>query len=375
MKIVKAKVFTPAFSFEDKDLCVTDDKFSAESLDNRIVDAKGFYAIPGLIDIHFHGAFGRDFMDGTTESLRTIAAYEARVGVTSICPATMTMSKDDILKACVNARDFVLEENCASLVGINMEGPFVSSDKLGAQNPAYVMKPDAEFFRQVQALSGNKIKMLAIAPDTENALEFIAELKDEVLLSIAHTGCDYDTALKAIAAGATHITHLYNAMPPFHHRSPGPIGAGADAKWCEAEIICDGIHVHPAAVRAAFKLFGDERMILISDSMRACGLEDGVYELGGQKVTVKDRKALLNDGTIAGSATDLFSCMKTAVQKMGLSFETAIRCATYNPARSIKVLDKVGTIENGKQADLLLIDKNLTLKAVMLRGKWLFKEI
>lgn len=375
MKIINAKVFTPAFTFTDKDICVLHEKFSGDSLDNCVVDANGLYAIPGLIDIHFHGAVGCDFMDGTKESLRSIAAYEASVGVTSICPATMTMSREDILKACTNARDFSPDVKCSSLVGINMEGPFVSPHKAGAQNPVFVMKPDPEFFRKAQALSGNKIKLLAVAPDTENALDVIAMLKDEVLCSIAHTCCDYDTAARAIAAGAVHLTHLYNAMPPLHHREPGPIGAGADAKWCEAEIICDGIHVHPAAVRAAFRLFGEDRMIFISDSMMACGLEDGVYTLGGQKVTVTDRKALLDNGTLAGSATNLFSCLKIAVRDMGIPFETAVRCATYNPARSIKVLDTVGTIENGKQADLLLLDENLDLKAVLLRGKWLFKEI
>ena len=375
MKIVNAKVFTPEFIFKDGEICVDKEQFAAVSPDVSKIDAKGLYAIPGLIDIHFHGAVGYDFMDGTKEALRSIAAYEASVGGTSICPATMTMGKEDILKACANARDFKPDDKCSSLVGINMEGPFLSAQKLGAQNPDFVMKPDAEFFRKAQAASGNKIKLLAIAPDTENALNVIAKLKDEVLCSIAHTCCDYDTAVKAIAEGATHLTHLYNAMPPLYHRDPGPIAAGSDANWCEAEIICDGIHVHPAAVRAAFRLFGADRMILISDSMMACGLEDGVYQLGGQKVTVTHRKALLDNGTIAGSATNLFSCMKTAVQKMGIALESAVRCATYNPARSIKILDKVGTIEPGKQADLLLLDDNLDIKALLLRGKWLFNEI
>lgn len=375
MKIINAQVFTLDFVFKKDEICVQGDKFTANSSDGDIVDAGNLYAIPGLIDIHFHGAVGYDFMDGTDKALRNIARYEASVGVTSICPATMTMSAEDILAACNNGRKFIADDECASLVGINMEGPFVSHQKVGAQNPAFVIKPDAAFFRKAQSASGNLIKLLAIAPETENGLETIRELKDEVLCSIAHTGADYDVAVKAIDNGATHITHLYNAMPSLHHREPGPIAAGSDAKWCEAEIICDGIHVHPAAVRAAFRLFGAERMILISDSMMACGLEDGVYQLGGQKVTVTHRKALLDNGTIAGSATNLFSCMKIAVQKMGLSLETAVRCATYNPARSIGVLNKVGTVENGKQADLLLVDDKLNLKAVLLRGKWLVNEL
>ena len=371
MKIINAKVFDTDFTFKAKEICIKGNKFSDSNDDEKVIDAKDLYAIPGLIDIHFHGAVGSDFMDGTYNALHDIAQYEASVGVTSICPASMTMSEADIVKACKNAKAFKPEDDCSDLVGINMEGPFVSPNKVGAQNPRFVIDPDAEFFRRANAASGNKIKLLAIAPETQNGIETIKELKDEVLCSIAHTTASYEIAKAAIEAGATHITHLYNAMPPLHHRDPGPIAAGSDAKWCEAEIICDGIHIHPAAVRAAFKLYGDDRMILISDSMMACGLDNGVYQLGGQKVTVKDRKATLDSGTIAGSATNLFDCMRIAVKQMDIPFETAVRCATYNPARSINILNSVGTIEPGKQANLLLLDKDLNLKAVLLRGKWL----
>mgnify|MGYP000049010701 CR=1 FL=1 len=259
------------------------EKFSADSLDNCVVDANGLYAIPGLIDIHFHGAVGCDFMDGTKESLRSIAAYEASVGVTSICPATMTMSREDILKACTNARDFSPDVKCSSLVGINMEGPFVSPHKAGAQNPVFVMKPDPEFFRKAQALSGNKIKLLAVAPDTENALDVIAMLKDEVLCSIAHTCCDYDTAARAIAAGAVHLTHLYNAMPPLHHREPGPIALGLTLNGVMLKSSVTEFMFILRQSEQHFVVFGEDRMILISDSMMACGLEDRVYTLGGQK--------------------------------------------------------------------------------------------
>lgn len=376
MQIVNAQIYGTDFTFHQGSIGVAGDKFTtAGESSGEVVDAKGLYAIPGLVDIHFHGADGADFMDGTPEALHTIASYEASVGVTSICPASMTMGREDILKACANAAAFKAGEHEANLVGINMEGPFVSHQKVGAQNPAFVLKPSAQFFREAQQAAGGLIKLMAIAPETEGALETIRALKDEVLCSIAHTGAGYELACEAIKSGATHITHLYNAMPSLHHREPGPIAAGADAPWCEAEIICDGIHIHPAAVRCAFKLYGPDRMILISDSMMATGLKNGVYQLGGQKVTVTDRKALLDNGTIAGSATNLFDCMKTAVTKMQIPFETAVRCASWNPARSIGVLDTVGSIEPGKEASLLLVDTDLNLKAVLLRGRWLKCEL
>ena len=371
MKIINAQVFDTDFTFKNKDICVTATTFTPESSNDEIIDAQGLYAIPGLIDTHFHGAVGSDFMDGTPEALSAIAKYEASIGVTSICPASMTMGEEDIVKACANARNFKASAQEAELVGINMEGPFVSQNRVGAQNPKFVVAPSAEFFRKANTASGNLIKLLAIAPETTNGLATIKALKDEVLCCIAHTTASYDIASEAISEGATRLTHLYNAMPPIHHRDPGPIAAGADASWCEAEIICDGIHIHPAAVRVAFKLYGDERMILISDSMMACGLNNGEYQLGGQKVIVKDRKATLESGTIAGSATNLFDCMKIAITQMGIPFESAVRCATYNPARSLQILDKVGSIENGKQANLLLVDSKLNLKAILLRGYWL----
>lgn len=375
MRIHNLKVFGSDFKFHDGEICTAGERLSAVSIDNEVLDGQGLYAIPGLIDIHFHGANGHDFMEGTPEALSAIASYEASAGVTAICPATMTMSKEDILKACANGAAFKPQEHEASLVGIYMEGPFVSPKKVGAQNPVYVHAPDLNFYKDAQRAAQGLIKIMAIAPEEPGAMEVIAALNDEVLPSIAHTCASYEVAREAIAKGAAHLTHLYNAMPPLHHRDPGPIAAGSDAPWCEAELICDGIHIHPAAVRAAFRLFGEERIILISDSMMACGLKDGVYSLGGQRVTVKGRKAFLDSGTIAGSVTDLFSCMRIAHQVMGLSPETAVRAATYNPARSIGALKDYGTLGEGKIASFNLVDASLNLRAVILRGKVLTSHI
>lgn len=200
-------------------------------------------------------------------------------------------------------------------------------------------------------------------------MELIEKCHDQVVISLAHTCADYDTAMKAFDAGASHMTHLYNAMPPYSHRAPGPIGAAADKEKVEVELITDGVHIHPAAVRTTFKIFGDGRIILISDSMRATGLEDGDYTLGGQDVKVTGNRALLADGTIAGSATNLLNCMRTAVLKMGIPLESAVKCATANPAKCVGIYDEYGSISTGKKADVVLLRKeDLTVKQVILEG-------
>lgn len=341
----------------------TEDTGSADA-----VDGEGCFAIPGLVDIHFHGCMGDDFCDGTEEAIANMAAYEASVGVTSICPASMTVSEEEIHNVMKTAGNYQSEKG-ARLVGINMEGPFINVKKKGAQAAEHIKPCNAELFRRFQEEAHGLIKLVDIAPETDGAMEFIDAVKDEVVVSIAHTMADYDTAIEALERGASHATHLYNAMPPLNHREPGVIGAARDTEKCHAEIICDGVHIHPAVVRATFEMFGAERMILISDSMRATGLTDGQYTLGGQDVFVKGPKATLADGTIAGSATNLMDCMKVAVKEMGIPLEDAIACATMNPAREIGIYDTCGSIAEGKYADLVLLDKNLNVRAVYVGGK------
>lgn len=346
---------------------------SAEEADGEeIIDAKECFAVPGLTDIHFHGCMGHDFCDGTREAITAMAEYEASVGVTSIVPATMTLGEDTLQGICETAAAYVKEvknDKAADLCGINMEGPFVAASKKGAQNGAYIRKPDVEMFDKLNQASGNMIKLVAIAPEVEDAMEFIKAKKDETVLSVAHTATDYDTAMEAFEKGATHVTHLYNAMNPYTHRAPGPIAAAADS-GAEVELICDGVHIHPAVVRTTFKIFGDDKVILISDSMMATGLEDGDYSLGGQAVKVVGNLATLADGTIAGSATNLMDCMRTAVQKMHIPLESAVKCAAVNSAKSVGIYDKYGSITPGKVANVVLLKKNdLALEKVILRGK------
>lgn len=340
---------------------------TGETFDEEVIDGEGCLAIPGLVDIHFHGCKGDDFCDGSQEAIANMAAYEAQIGVTSICPASMTVSEEEIHQVMVTAGKYQSQTG-ARLVGINMEGPFINVKKKGAQAAEHIKCCNVDLFHQFQQESNGLIKLVDIAPETEGAMDFIDAVKDEVVVSIAHTTADYETAREALERGASHVTHLYNAMPPFTHREPGVIGATRDNPNCHVELICDGIHIHPSVVRATFAMFGAERIILISDSMRATGLTDGQYTLGGQEVFVKGETATLADGTIAGSVTNLMDCMKNAVKNMGISLEDAIACATINPAKEIGIDTVCGSITEGKYADLVLLDADLNVKAVYVGG-------
>ena len=375
MIIKDANIFTQDNQFVKGSVVVENGRFVsiAEQPEHtgevmEVIEAKGLYMIPGLVDIHFHGCMGADMCDGTKEALDVITQYEASVGVTSVCPATMTIPKDELSAVMKNAGAYAYHGG-AHLVGINMEGPFISPAKKGAQAAENIMHCDYEYFNQLQDEAGGLIKLVDIAPEEAGAMEFIDKVKGTVVVSLAHTASDYDTAMEAIAHGASHATHLYNAMPPLNHRNPGVIGAVRDSDSCHVELICDGVHIHPSVIRATFAMFGAQRMILISDSMRATGLDDGEYTLGGQPVTVKGNLATLHDGTIAGSATNLMDCMRFVVKHAGLPLETAVMCATANPAKEIGIFDEVGSIAVGKKADFVLLDQDLNLAGVYIDGK------
>ena len=368
MVIKNGKVFTEEGIFVEKNLCIEDDKISTtESGD--VVDATGLYVIPGLTDIHFHGCVGYDFCDGTFEALEKMAEYELEQGITTICPASMTFSEEQLTYIFMNAANYKSEKG-ATLVGINMEGPFISMEKKGAQNGEYIHKPDADMFERLQSAANGLIKLCDIAPEVDGAMECIERIADKVRVSMAHTAADWDVATEAIKKGAKHVTHLYNAMPPYSHRAPGVIGAACDNEQVMVELICDGVHSHPSTVRATFKMFGDNRIVLISDSMMACGLEDGQYSLGGQAVTVKGNLATLTElGNIAGSVTNLMKCMKKAVKEMGIPLESAVKCATANPTKAIGIYENYGSLTPGKQADVVLMDEELEIKYIIKSGE------
>ena len=378
MIIRNALVYGEDKTFSRLDIRIEEDVFTeicpslAPSENESVLDADGLYAIPGLIDIHFHGCMGHDFCDGTVEAIDAITRYEASCGVTSVCPATMTVSPESLVQVMDAARTYnesPARPGQASLVGINMEGPFISEAKKGAQAAEHIRLCDEALFCSLQERSGGLIKLVDIAPENEGAMEFIDALHDKVTISLAHTTADYQTAKEAYDRGARHATHLYNAMPPFTHRAPGVVGAAFDSPHCRAELICDGVHIHPSVVRATFQLFGDDRMILISDSMRAAGMEDGQYTLGGQDVAVKGKYAtLVSDGALAGSVTNLMDCMRTAVKEMQIPLESAIACATMNPAKAIGIYDRYGSISTGKIANLVLLDQDLNPRQVIIHG-------
>ena len=371
MIVRNAKVFTDGCRFVEKDLVIRDGRIvfgAAPRADEEIVDAGGAYALPGLVDIHFHGAVGHDFCDADEAGLQAIADFEASKGVLAICPATMTFN-EEILNGIMDVAAAHRNGRGADLVGINMEGPYISPSKVGAQNPKYVMGADAGMFRRLQARSGGLIKLVDVAPEEPGNLDFIRACHGEVRISIAHTCADYDTAKAAFAAGASHMTHLYNAMPGITHRAPGPIIAALE-EGAEVELITDGIHIHPAMVRFTFNTFGDDHVILIADSMMACGLPDGQYSLGGQAVTVKGALATLTEhpGTIAGSATCLYDCMRHAVLDMGVPLASAVRAATLNPARSIGIDADYGSLEPGRWGNVVLADEQLNIQKVIQKG-------
>ena len=366
MIIKGGKVFQEDGSFLEQALYINDHRLvdKAEYQDDeKVIDAEGLLVLPGLVDIHSHGAAGEDFSDGNPEGLKKILQYEKRCGITSYCPTSMTFPKERLRQIFASIKGAQTEEE-AKVVGINMEGPFLDPAKKGAHVEEWIAAPDAAFVRELNQDVDGLVRLVTLAPNMDGAEEFIKEMHEEVCISLGHTAADYDCASRAMKLGAHHVTHLYNAMQPFGHRAPGLIGAAMDDPECMVELICDGYHIHPSAIRAAFRLFGPERVILISDSMRATGMENGTYELGGQEVTVKDRKAVLKDGTLAGSATNLYGCMCKAIE-FGIPLEQAIMAATANPARSIGIFDHVGSIRIGKQADLLLVSENLELKRVI----------
>lgn len=373
MRIKNVKVYGEDQTFSDgeiyiKDGLITEDRDGCEE---EILDGEGCYAIPGLIDIHFHGCMGYDFCDGTEEAIQGIADYEASVGVTGINPATMTLPVEELEQILATGAAFQKKQTKGSdFLGVNMEGPFISTEKKGAQDARNILPCSVELYRRFQEAADGLVNYIGIAPEREGALEFVEAVKDEVRVSLAHTNAGYDDAKAAYDRGACHAVHLYNAMPVFSHRAPGVVGAVSDSPHVMAELICDGVHIHPAVVRATFKMLGKERIIFISDSMRATGMPDGRYTLGGLDVDVKGNHAtLVSDGALAGSATNLMDCMRTAVKKMDIPLETAVGCATVNPAKSLGVYESRGSITPGKKADIVLLREDLSLKAVIKDGK------
>ncbi|WP_340372595.1 N-acetylglucosamine-6-phosphate deacetylase [Peribacillus sp. FSL E2-0218] len=336
-----------------------------------------YQIIPGAIDVHIHGAAKADAMDATSEALSTMAKTLPKEGTTSFLATTMTQSADAIESALLNAGTYIKEQNedHAEIVGIHLEGPFISPARKGAQPEDFIVDPDVSLFKRWQLLAHNHIKLVTLAPEQPNGLELARHLKETgVVASIGHSDATYDQISEAIEAGTTHVTHLYNGMRGLHHREPGVLGAAYLRDELFVELITDGIHCRPEMVKLAFDQITSNRMILITDSLRAKWLEKGTYDLGGQDVNVDETKATLPDGTLAGSILKMNDAIKNTLQYTGCSMTDIIKMTAENPAKQLRIFDRKGSIEVGKDADLVILNEELDVEMTFCRGKLAYKK-
>lgn len=368
MLFINAEIYDNDFIRRKYDMRVEDGiitelgpRASINALENEeVIDLQGKVIVPGMLDNHVHGALGKDVMDGEFESLETISRYLASKGVTSFLPTTMTMGVEHLKPV------FAIQEQLsgAEMLGFHMEGPFINVEKKGAQNEEYVRPATVEEM-QIYGEDAN-IKIITLAPETPNALEFISAMKERTVLSLGHSSATYEEAKAAIEAGATSVTHCFNAMNPLHHRSPGIIGAAVQA-GIYGELIADGLHIHPAVVYCNYKMFGAERMILVSDSLRAAGLGDGEYEFGGQAMYVENNVARVGSGALAGGTSNTWNNVRNCY-KWGIPFADALRMGSLTPATLIGEDHRKGSIAEGKDADFIITDDSLEIIDVYLRG-------
>ena len=365
MLIKNAKVFVGK-TFVDADILFDEKIIAIGTLEGEAdLDAEGAYVIPGLVDIHTHGAMGEDFSDGKADGMQPMADYYAAHGVTSFLATTMTLTEEVLTPAMHTIRDFK-RQGGAKCAGVHLEGPFLGYAKRGAQAAENLHKPDVALFDRLNEASGGMVKMVTVACEEEGGMEFVADVSRKAAVSLGHTSCNYEQAMEAFARGANHATHLFNGMDGLHHRKPGIVAAALDA-GASVELICDGLHIHPAAIRLAHKLYGD-KLNLVSDSLRCAGMPDGDYELGGQPITLSGGVArLTGTDTLAGSSISMLDALRNVV-RFGLPLTDAVYAASTAPAEAARLTD-VGSLQAGKCADLVILDKDLALKAVFVDGQ------
>jgi N-acetylglucosamine-6-phosphate deacetylase len=330
------------------------------------IDLSGKIILPGFVDIHTHGCDGADMADASVDSLQKISRFLAAHGITSFCPTTMTLPREQLVEQFKAAADFFGKENGAYMHGVNMEGPFIALSQKGAQPAEYIRLPDIEEFKQLNSIF--KISLVDLAPEVEGAFEFATQASEYCTVSQAHTDADFETAAAAYKNGFTHATHLFSAMPPIWHRAPGAVTAAFDNATSTAELICDGLHAHPPILRMAFRLLGEDRSVVISDAMRAAGCGDGEFELGGQKVFVHNGKATLASGNFAGSTTNMHQEFLNLIG-FDIPFKQVLKSCTINPAKVIGVDKLIGSLKVGKRADLLVVDEDLRIQMVVIKGR------
>ena len=360
-----------------KIIAITDKKEDLVLLKNvEIIEAKDKFVVPGYIDIHVHGGGGSDVMDGEYEAIKQVATTHSRFGTTAFLPTTMTMSKDKIIRSLRSICEAVKKGTAgAEILGIHMEGPYINPKKKGAQREEDIKKVSIEEFLEFNQASGNLIRLVTIAPEMPGAIDFIKYLdKQKIIVSVGHTNATYVQVQAAIQAGLSHVTHTFNAMRELHHREPGVVGAALTSPELTVEVIADGIHVHPVVLKILIKARENEKIVLITDAMRAAGMPEGVYELGGQEVTVKKGQARLKDETLAGSVLTMDKAVKNMVNKVGIQLPKAIQMASFNPAKSMGIDDKKGSLESGKDADIVILNKNLETELTIVAGKVVYRR-
>ena len=362
------KILNKEFTIEYSDLYIKDGLIADDSSDNEVLDISGLTVLPGLIDIHIHGFAGGNIASTDSKVLNNISTELLKRGVTSIVATVSTRSHEECCEVLSALRDSIKNgTDGTEFLGVNLEGPYLNINKKGGMVPQHIRPFNKAEFDQYLKISDNNIKLITIAPEIEenfNAIKYITE--KGVIASIGHTEATAEETERAIKMGISHANHLFNAMTGINHREPGAVGAVFDSD-ITAEIICDGYHINQRVLRMAYKLLGRERLIFISDTILLGGLPDGTYIFDGLKTLKKGDSCTLEDGTINGNANDLFTCVKRLVS-FGIPLEDAVYCSSFTPARRIGVLDKKGSIEIGKDADLVIVDDELNVKYVIKNG-------
>ncbi len=362
--------YNEIFEKETADILIENGRIAAIGvIDGAGRDMSSMLALPGFVDIHIHGGAGGDFSDGCTQSLDKMSLYLAENGITSFCGTSMTLDSETLVSVVKCARAYRRLKDGAKLVGINLEGPYISQSKKGAQNGDYIRRGSINEFNFLFDESGGLVRLITIAPEAFDSDEFIRQASKKCTVSLGHSAADAEKARRAFDIGASHVTHLYNAMTPMNHRNAGLVGTALDSENVMCELICDGKHICPAVLRNTFRILGDSRACVISDSMRAAGLGAGEFELGGQKVFVPESRecAYLSDGTIAASVSNLFDEFRNLIS-YGIDFKTALKSCTINPARAVKLDGEIGSIAVGKAADIVFTDGDLNIKEVYING-------
>ncbi|HAF61971.1 MAG TPA: N-acetylglucosamine-6-phosphate deacetylase [Anaerolineaceae bacterium] len=379
-KIIHANIYTPDKLLPDQTIEIKDGKIHAiyptrgnEKKDTTFFDAQDMIITPGLMDIHTHGGMGADAMDAQQNSLNQMSTFLANHGVTSFLATTMTAEENSIDAALSTIRESHLSLPGATLVGAHIEGPYINITYKGAQNPAYFRPPQEQEYRRW--IETGIVKMVTIAPEIEGMDEFIQYcIYNDVEIAIGHSNASYDQVMHAADLGARHATHLFNGMLGLHHREPGTVGGILSEPRISAHIIVDGVHLHPAIVDLVVRLKGADKTILISDAMRAAGLADGRYDLGGQEVTVVDGEARIANGSLAGSTLTLERALKNVMQFCHMDLIQALPMVTRNPAKALHLADCKGFIREGFDADLTIFNRELEVQATMVQGKWVYKK-